>query len=292
MPIGDAADHKKFPNGHDEDLELGKPKPVHSPISPMLAHQTPSPAAGLSPVKAHPESQNPFEEPLQPQNPLESKPHPPIPVDALPTARNPSEMGLEENQELKPLSPHSPKPSYSPYPSSINTRYTPSPFTEPSESRQPSPFSPSTHTRTFSYVPPQPPYAAYSPSASSHHDRSGNEPKSPYRAYSPALSARSPYHDHSSMRESQNPFLGHSPSVSVSHETASINQEPIELSTPYTTRPQSLVVDEEVHRREAFQQQQNLLQLQATTRNITALQQERQRQKQQQQQQSKMPGAW
>lgn len=285
MPTADAMNQKQFSDRRLEDLELGKLKPVHSPNSPTLAHPKPSPVAGLSPIKSLSDSQNPFDEPLRPLNHLDSKPHPPIPVDAQQVARNPFETGSEESQEHKPRSPLSPKPSYSPYPSSINTRFTPSPFTEPSESRQPSPFSPSTHTRTFSYIPPQPPYAAYSPSASSHHDRSGNEPKSPYRAYSPALSARSPYLDHSSIKESQNPFVAHSPSVSLSHETSSINHEPIELSTPYTTRPQSVVMDEEVHRREAFQQQQSLLQLQGTTQHMTV-------QQQQQQQQHEMPGAW
>lgn len=282
-PTQGVENQNQVPNEPHGDVELGRLEPVHAPKSSTLVHPTPSSTVGLNLSKPLPESQNPFNEPPRPSNPFDVKPQPLIPLDTPPHTRNPSESGLIENQERKPPSPPSPKRSYSPYPPSINTRYTPSPFTELSDSRQPSPFSPSTHARTFSYVPSQPSYAGYSPAASTLHDRSPKELKSPYRAYSPALSVRTPL-DHSSIQESQNPFRTHTPSVSISHESASINHEPIELSTPYTTRPQSLVMDEDLHRQEILPPHPKISELQESARNSIASPQSPNI--------SQMPGAW
>lgn len=261
MPSSEAANQKQLPNQPSEDVELGKLEPALSPDFSVVG------------TKALSDRQNPFEEPSRPLNPLDSKPHPSIPHEAPPPSQNPFDSS--EYQEHKPQSPLSPYRSYSPYPSPINTRYTPSPFTEPPESRQPSPFLPAAHARV-SYASPQLPYAPYSPSTSMSRDGQSNDLKSPYRAYSPALSARS-LHDHISIQDSLNPF----------HEPSSINHEPIELSTPYTTRPQSMALDEEPRRQKALDHQQTLLKLQRTAQDPSIA-----HQPQQSPIISQMPGAW
>lgn len=217
-------------NGLDEDREQGmelgslEPLPAQNVTVSTLQPNHPA-AAGLIPLQISP-SMNSFESSTHSHNPF--------------LASN-----LGENRDYKPISPLSPQRSYSPFSPSNYTRYTTSPFNDP-PSRQPSPFSSASSMRTLSYVPPHPPYAAYSSTTMTLQSPSLlDEPKSPYRAYSPRLSPR--------YRFSANPppsVVADAPSEVARHETTSLNPEPLELSTPYNIRPQSMSLDQ-LARREA-----------------------------------------
>lgn len=293
MPNWESTNQKQVLEGqYGQDVELGRLEPVHSQASPMLAAQAPTPIAGLSPTKASPYEQNPFDDPTHgpntrdasthPQHAPDAPPHGPNPFQPSPQAPSPYDPPMHSQNPFNSKPPHAPNPfeplphqgpidagmggfqdnnppspvsrTYSPYSASIHTRYTPTPFNEPSEYRQPSPLSPMPNARPLTFNPPQPAYAAYSNLANvPHHSPSSDEPKSPYRAYSPAISANG---------EPQHPFAAYSPTAAMRHQSTSINAEPIELSTPYTTRPQSLASEQLLHQQEKLHLQQQLPQLQ------------------------------
>lgn len=232
-PGWDIANHKNVLNRpHEEDLELGRLAQAKPYSDLMLAHQASLPATGLEPARTLSPTKNPFDE----------LPPPPNPFDA---------SSLGENHEYSPRSTRSPERPYSPFAPSACTRRTPSPFTDQPDSRQPSSFWLPESTTHINYVPLQPPYVAYAPTVSMPEAPSLlDEPKSPYRPYFPLPSPR---YELSSEDEPQHPFAAYSPTISARYEPSSINREPLELSTPYNKRPQSILPEENLRLQEKTQ---------------------------------------
>lgn len=209
---------------YDQEVELDQLKPVTPPNPPFPTQQTVHSAPG-SVTRRYSPTQNPPETPAYYYVPF------PAPI-------------LAEVRDYHPNSPIPPPRSYSPLSPSISTRYTTSPFDDP-PSRQSSSFSSAASMRTMSYVPAHPPYAAYSPYATyspyaitSPTPPLLDGPKSPYRAYSPRLHARYEHMAQSPPLATVDPSSEHAP-----RKSSPLNHEPLELSTPYNTRPQSMSLD-------------------------------------------------
>lgn len=235
IPTEDVPRHKKvLDQEYEQGLELDKLKAAPTPIQPVSANQAAQPEDGLIPLKT-PHFRNPFEAPA------------PAPASATAPAdnKNPFDASsLGENRDYNPVSPVSPQRSYSPFSPSNYTRYTTSPFNDP-PSRQSTPFSSAASMRTVSYIPPPSPYMAYSSSTAIPQSPSLlDEPKSPYRAYSPLLTPRYEF----SAPTPPPPTVVDPPSETTPRNISSLNHEPLEMSTSYNTRPQSMAQEEQSYR--------------------------------------------
>ena len=203
-------------------MELDRLKATPTPIPPVVPNQAAQPEDGLIPLKT-PQFKNPFEAPA------------PTSADN----KNPFDASsLGENRDYNPISPVSPQRSYSPFSPSNYTRYTTSPFNDP-PSRQSTPFSSAASMRTVSYVPPPSPYMAYSSSTVVPQSPSLlDEPKSPYRAYSPLLAPRYEF-----STPTPPPAVTDPPSETAPRNVSPLNHEPLEMSTSYNMRPQSMALE-------------------------------------------------
>lgn len=228
IPTEDIPRKKKvLDQEYDQGMELDKLKAAPTSIQPASTNQAAQPEDGLIPLKT-PQFNNPFETPA------------PAPADN----KNPFDASsLGENRDYNPVSPLSPQRSYSPFSPSNYTRYTTSPFNDP-PSRQSTPFSSAASMRTVSYVPPPSPYMAYSSSAAvPQSPLLLDEPKSPYRAYSPLLTPRYEF-----SAPTPPPAVVDPPSEPAPRNISSLNHEPLEMSTSYNMRPQSMALEEYSHR--------------------------------------------
>lgn len=218
---------KALDQEYDQGMELDRLKAAPTPIQPVATNQPAQLEDGLIPLKT-PQFKNPFEVPA------------PAPADN----KNPFDASsLGENHDYNPISPVSPQRSYSPFSPSNYTRYTTSPFNDP-PSRQSTPFSSAASMRTVSYVPPPSPYMAYSSSTAIPQSPSLlDEPKSPYRAYSPLLAPRYEF-----SAPTPPPAVVDPPAETAPQNVSSLNHEPLEMSTSYNMRPQSMALEGHSHR--------------------------------------------